>query len=276
MPLHAQQLSYSGGIQYAGGAYYFTERTYSFYFTNSLILQDRGFSVSISVPFVVQTSPWISYTQSGFLPTGGPQHGSVSGNNGMGGNNGSGGAGMSKAKGRRRIDIPDTASYSQSSFSDPTISVGIPILNSSKLNSGTNIRLVGDLKIPLADPEQGYGTGAWDGGLGAALSQRVKTWFIMVNLQYWWFGDMAELKLNDALSYGGGVGKSFNDTKWMILASFNAMTKIITDTDPPINVGGGVSYSISPKSMITANTSFGLTNSSADFVLGAGWQVGLN
>jgi len=272
-PLYAQQLSYTGSVQYAGGNYYFTERTYSFYFTNGLTFRRDGYSFSVSVPFIIQNSPWVSYTQSGFLPTGGPQNGYVGGKGGM---NGQSGTGMSSSRGRRRIDIPDTTSYNRSSFSDPTLSMGIPLINSVTSNFATSLRLLGDLKIPLADPDQGYGTGAWDGGLGISLSQRVQSWFILLNMQYWWFGDMPDLKLNDALSYGGGIGKSFNKGKWLVLGSFNGMTRIISDTDPPLNVGGGISYSLSPKSMISGNVSFGLSDSSADFLVGAGWQFVLN
>ncbi|MGD8426417.1 MAG: transporter [Balneolaceae bacterium] len=268
-PLYAQELTYSGNMQYAGGSYYFTEPTYSFYLINGITLQNKQYSLGITVPFVIQNSPWISYSQSGYLPTGGPQHGSV-GKQGATTGMGSG------RRGRRQIDIPDTASFSRSSFSDPTVSAGISIINRTKINSATNLRLMGNIKIPLADPDRGYGTGAWDGGLGTAFTQRLKSWFLMLNLMYWWFGDMPDLALSDALSYGAGIGKSFSSGKWMLLGSLNGMTRIITDTDPPLNVGGGVNYAINASNSISGNASFGLSESSADFVFGIGWQLRLN
>lgn len=266
--VRAQQLYYSGSIQYSRGAYYFTETTSSFYIANGLSLQKDGYSFSVTVPFIMQNSPWVSYTQYGSIPTGGPQHGMVSGG-------GRRGMGMSGGQGGHQINIPDTASYSKSSFSDPTVSVGVPILTISHINTSTSLKLTGNLKIPMADPSQGFGTGEWDGGLGTAFSQRLRSWFVMVNAMYWWFGDMPDLVLKDALSYGVGIGKSMNAGKWMVLGTFNGMSRIIADTDPPMNGGAGITYQISPKSSLSANGSIGFSDSSADFSFGAGWQFQL-
>lgn len=73
----AQQVTYSGSMQYATGSYIFTERTGSLYIMNGLSISgDRG-SVSFTVPYVIQNSPWISYTHGGGIPTGGSRHGQV-------------------------------------------------------------------------------------------------------------------------------------------------------------------------------------------------------
>ena len=263
----AQQLYYSGSVQYSNGSYYFTETTSSLYVTNGMSLQQNGYSFSVSVPFVVQNSPWISYTQYGSIPTGGPQHGVVGGSGS--------GMGMSSGKGGRRISIPDTVSYNKSSFSDPTVSVGVPILSTTNVNMSTSLKIMGDLKIPLADPSQGFGTGEWDGGLGTAFSQRFSSWFVMLNAMYWWFGDMPDLELKDAFSYGAGIGKSIDAGNWMVLGTFSGMTRIIADADPPINAGMGITYSINPKNSLSTNATIGFNDSSADFTLGFGWQFRL-
>ncbi|MDX1586880.1 MAG: hypothetical protein R3222_09055, partial [Balneolaceae bacterium] len=95
----SQNLSYNGSAQYATGDYFFTEKTGSFFLSNGLSVRGERITLSINVPYIVQSSPWISYSSHGLLPTGGPGNGTVAGrgNDGMGMGNGMG----------RRIDPGD-------------------------------------------------------------------------------------------------------------------------------------------------------------------------
>lgn len=158
---YAQRVSYSGSMQYAAGSYFFGETTRSFYLTNGFTVGgDRG-SLTFNLPFIIQNTPWVSYSAGGYLPTGGTQHGTVGRRSG----------GMSRMEGR--ITLSDTSSYTKANFSDPTFNLGVKLLSGAT----TTLFLNSGLKIPLADPTNGFGTGAWDFGAGLSVSQRLSSFF---------------------------------------------------------------------------------------------------
>lgn len=265
-----QSLYYSGSMQYATGSYFFEENTRSFYLTNGLNIKNGQYSMSADFPFVVQSSPWISYNSYGGIPTGGPQHESV----GQHYTRGSG-SGQGKGEGRRQqIDLADTSSYTQSGFSDPSLSLQYQVVGSG--TGPAALYLNTSVKFPLADPSNGFGTGAWDMGFGGSISRRFDTWFATANVMYWHFGDMPELELKSSLAYGAGVGKSLYGGQWLVLGSFNAMTEIIEGVNPPMSAALGIGYQVGTRTSLNVNTSFGMSESSSDIAFGGGWQIKLD
>ncbi len=263
-----QSLRYNGSVQMATGSYFFEENTRSLYVTNGLGIRNGRYGISIDVPFVVQSSPWISYSHYGGIPTGGPQHESVGQHYGQ-----RSGPGMGGGR-RQNIDLVDTASYTQSGFSDPSLSLQYQVLG---YESGiTALYLNTSIKFPLADPANGFGTGAWDTGIGSSISRRFGTWFTTANIMYWHFGNMPDLELKSSLTYGAGIGKSFSGGHWLVLGSFNGMTKVIEGVAPPMSTALGIGYQVGTRNNLNISTSFGLSESSADVAFGGGWQVKLN
>ncbi|MGM0545414.1 MAG: transporter [Bacteroidota bacterium] len=267
--LQAQNLYYSGSLQYATGSYYFTERTGSFYFSNSVGVSSTRWSLYVSMPLIYQNTPWISYSKTGTgpLPTGGPQSGLVDKRQQQGSGNG---------RGQRRHTInpgpADTVSYSQTQFGDPSLSANLKLWNSPSGRSMINAN--GGLKFPVADENSGFGTGAWDVGGGLSWSQRIQQhYLLMVSGMYWYLGDMDELDLNNLLSYSAALGRTFSDGKLMGTVSFMGSTEIIDDVDPPVNVGAGLNYRLSNATNLNTNILFGLTESASDFSIGVGWSV---
>lgn len=260
---YAQQVYYSGSAQWATGSYLFSEDTQSFYLISGLNIRDSRYSASFDIPFIVQNTPWISYSKYGGIPTGGPQNESVKHHQ----------QGVSMGR-KKNINLADTASYTQSGFSDPSLSVGYKLLGSEY--GATSLYVSTSFKFPFTDPANGFGTGAWDLGLGSTLSRRFGSWFITVNVMYWHFGDMEDLELKPSLSYGAGVGKSFMEGKWLLMGSFSGMTQIIEDTDPPISAGLGIGYQVGPRINLNINTFVGLSESSSEFAFSGGWQLKLN
>lgn len=267
--LHAQQLYYNGNMQFATGSYFFDESTQSFYLTNGLALSHTSYSMSLNIPFVVQNSPWISYSGTGGIPTGGPQHGAVrqQGSEGPGSGQGMGGR-------RHNVVLPDTASYRQYGFSDPIASASYRVYNPP--GGKTSVQFNASVKFPVADPDRGFGTGTWDAGLGGSVSQRLNSWLLTGNVMYWHFGDMPDLELKNSWSYGAGLGRSFAGGSWLVLGSFNGMTELIEGMDPPITAGVGVGYQVSPRVNLNASTYMGLTESSSNVAFGTGCQLRLN
>jgi hypothetical protein len=212
--MQAQQVTYSGSLQFATGSYFFTESTESFYFVNGLSLSGDIGRLSLNIPYVIQNSPWISYNQKGGIPTGGTQHGEIGGRR----SDVSSMQDMTRQR-RHRVDLPDTVSYRSSSFSDPT--VGGTLFLYGRTSPSTSVNLNTTLKIPLANPENGFGTGAWDFGAGLSILQRIKTFYLYGDITYMWLGNMDELELNNPFFFSAGISRGFGGGRWMISPHFS-------------------------------------------------------
>ncbi|MDR8393234.1 transporter [Aliifodinibius sp. S!AR15-10] len=279
-----QQISYSGSMQYATGSYFFEETTGSFLLSNGLSWSGERGGIAFSIPFILQNSPWISYGGAGFIPTGGPQHQAL--RDSTGNRPGRGGKGMqgnmkSKAdgvdavtqtqgKGGNAVPIPDTSSYTESSFGDPSIYANLKLYNSS--SGMTSVQLNSGLKIPFANPSSGFGTGEWDFGVGVSGLQRVSNYFLFIDLMKWWFGNMPDLELKNPFTYSLGLSRSFG-SGWMVNTTFSGYTEIIEDYDPPMTLGFGVGYFVSDRVSLNSSCSVGLSESSADQAFGLGWSI---
>jgi hypothetical protein len=266
--MQAQQVTYSGSLQFATGSYFFTESTESFYFVNGLSLSGDIGRLSLNIPYVIQNSPWISYNQKGGIPTGGTQHGEIGGRR----SDVSSMQDMTRQR-RHRVDLPDTVSYRSSSFSDPT--VGGTLFLYGRTSPSTSVNLNTTLKIPLANPENGFGTGAWDFGAGLSILQRIKTFYLYGDITYMWLGNMDELELNNPFFFSAGISRGFGGGRWMISTSFSTSIRIIDDYDPPMSLHFGFGHFISPRSSVSSTVGFGLSESSSDFSAGLGWSLRL-
>lgn len=263
----AQKVTYSGSLQFSTGSYFFTERTESFYFSNELSMSIDRVRISFTIPYVVQSSPWISYGTTGGIPTGGTGHGQV-------GQHGKGGGNQHQdlvRRGRHRVDVPDTVSYRQASFSDPSIYGSLQIFNSSAQT--TNLNLNASVKLPFTNPASGFGTGAWDFGTGISLFRRIHTMFLFMDTMYWRMGDMNDLDLINPVTGSAGAGKAFKGGQWMVNTSISGSTKIIGSVDPPLNLNTGLGYMKSSKTLLNSTFSFGLSETSPDFTASVGWSI---
>lgn len=268
----AQTVSYTGSVQYATGSYIFSERTHSVYVANGLSLSYDRVQASISLPVIYQTSPWVSYSVVGGVPSGGPQQGAVGGSrNGPG----SGGQGGGRRRGSDPIVLPDTATYADVGVGDPSLRADLVLRRG--LSSGPGIRLAGSVKAPIADVDRGFGTGAWDGALGLALSQRIERWFLFGEAMYWWMGDMDDLVLQNAVAYGVSLGRSLRGGRIGLLASLSGYAaSIVEEINPPLQGALGLSYTFGDgRYGLTASTSFGFTESTPDASIALGWRASL-
>ncbi|HKL14308.1 MAG TPA: transporter [Balneolaceae bacterium] len=267
--LIAQRVTYSGSLQYSAGSYFFTDRTESFYVSNGFGIHGDRARISFNVPYVVQSSPWISYGTAGGIPTGGTGHKQVGQHSGGSDNQ------MVDFQGRgsRRIEVPDTVSYRQSSFSDPSVNGSVRVYTSP--NQKTNLTVNASVKLPLSNPASGFGTGAWDAGAGVSLFHRMNTVYLFSDVMYWQMGDMDDLNLKNPFSLSAGAGKVFREGTWMVTASIYGSTEIIETADPPASMNAGVGYFISSGVSLNGTFSFGLSESSPDVSAGVGWSLRL-
>lgn len=295
-PAGAQEVVYSGSFQYATGTYLFTERTNSAYFLNGLAVQAGALRVSANLPVIYQSTPWVSYTTGGGVPTGGPQQGEVQ--DSLGGRMGGPLALGSYARGMnapaasgigaatsprsmpaptamsRRFTLPDTASFDQVGVGDPTFRVDVDLVRPGR--SDVTVTLSGQVKAPVADPERGFGTGEWDGGGALSVAGRVGGSVLLFGeVGYWVLGDMPELELQDPVSYSVGIGHALGDGRVSLLASLSGYSRILADTDPPLDVGGAIGYRIAEGRSLNLGLTIGLSESSPDFAVSAGWRTRL-
>jgi hypothetical protein len=256
-PASAQQIDVSTSAQYSSGDYIFAEETDLFVWSNGVSVRQGRFRIGISVPVVVQTTPWITYGGLGPTPSGGPQHGAVSDR------------GRGTQRGRRTpLALPDTGSYRSTGVGDPQVQAAYvlrPLSDTSRLR----VQLMGTIKPPLADADAGFSTGAWDGGLGLSVSRAVPPWFVLAEGTYWWLGDLDELVLRNGVSYSVGVGRTLLGGRWGLLASLSGATSLIEDVDPPAALNGGINYSTGVWG-VSATVSSGLTEGAASWSAGIG------
>ncbi|RJP79241.1 MAG: hypothetical protein C4524_05620 [Candidatus Zixiibacteriota bacterium] len=248
---------YNGSLYYADGDYVFTQRTHSLYFTHGVSLSGNRYDFSVSLPLVYQDSPWISYSGRGVIPSGGTEHGQFH----------PGGRG-------RHVTLPDTAQYDRIGLADPTLHGEWEVV--SPQGARPFIRVTGDLKAPLADPDQGFGTGAWDAAAGVSLGSVVSpSWMLFLDASWWFLGDMPDLELKDALGYSVAAGYVPFLSSWRYLAFLSGGTSMITGMDPPLDAGLGVGWRLSPAAGLNATVTAGLTEASPDLSVGLGWSLEL-
>jgi hypothetical protein len=246
---------YTGSLGIATGDYIFTKRTSSVSVHNGFRASFGRFRSSLSLPVHLQDSPWISTSGVGSLPTGGGE-----------------GADVGSRKRGQKIDLPDTLDLSPG-LGDPVLGGSLELLS----EGGTlpALRLKGDVKLPLADPEHGFGTGEWDYGVGMSLSKRFRRTFVLLDIEYWFLGDLPDLELRDGLHYGVSVGHLFPDDRFSGLLSLSWATRVIENVDPPAYVGVGLGYRWYSGIALFLSSTLGLTESSADVQASLGWSLPL-
>jgi hypothetical protein len=250
----AQEIAYNGGIQFATGRYLFDTRTASLYVLSGIDLAAGPVRLGASIPVVLQSTPWIAYGPVP-LPSGGRQAGEVSRQTG---------------RGQRRIALPIVERDTHGGFGDPLLRADVELVRDG--GARPSIRLGVGAKPPLASVDSGFSTGAWDYGTGLSVSKRAGLHLLSAEVSYWRFGDMEDLVLDDAWSYGAAYGRGLASGRWSLLFAVSGFTSIIDGQDPPVQIGVGIGRIFSPRRALTGNVSFGLTNTAPDVSVGIGWR----
>jgi len=262
--VYSQTITYNGSAQFSTGSYFFTENTNSFYLNSGFSFRNKGISIGLNIPYIVQSTPWISVSSGSLIATGGPGNERVGGERNGNGNR----------RGGRKIDpgIADTISYSSASFGDPNLSGNIKLYESK--NQRTSVQTNLNIKFPLADPTDGFGTGAWDFGAGMSIFQRIGSDYLWIlDVMHWRLGDMNNLEFKNPVSFSSGLGRSFSNGKWLISANIYGYTRIIEEIEPPLSSGLNAGPRINPKMNLNASVVIGLSDSNPDVSTGLGWSV---
>jgi hypothetical protein len=252
-PADAADISYTGSLQFATGNYIFTERTNGLYLFSGISAQAPPMRFSASIPVILQNNPWITYTGTGLLPSGGTQD--------------------IDSDTRGRIRLPDTTDYVDLGLGDLFLRGDLELFAMEGARPG--LQISGSVKVPVADVEAGFGTGEWDAGFGLSTSMAAGGFLLMADAMYWFLGDMPGLVLEDALAYSASVGRPLSGGRIGLVASFLGYTKTFEDIDPPLQISFGFTYLKTSGSSFNGNCAAGLTESAPDVSVSLGWQIPL-
>lgn len=254
-PVKSQAVAYIGSFQFATGTYIFNQRTSGLSFMNGFSLSLGDLRLSASIPLIYQSTPYVSYSGVGLIPSGGSEHSELKGR-----------------QGGRQVLLPEVIEYEQIGFGDPLFHADLGFIKEGKLLP--SLRLSAEIKMPVTDIDSGLGTGEWDYSAGVSISKSVGRTFIFVDVIYWVLGDLAELELRNTWSYSFALGSSLGGGKYAFIATYSGQTQIIESVEPPAFFGIGFSYRIDSKKSLMLNGSLGLTESAPDFTLSFGWRIG--
>lgn len=262
LPAFAGTFSYTGSFQLAQGNYFFDQTTRSLCFFNGFSFTSEAFTLTATIPLIYQSSPYVSYSGVGMLPSGGSESSLVGSQSG-------------RRPGSNPIIFPEpeTIEYQQFGVGDPLVRVGIRLWKESRFLP--SVELSGQAKLPLASVESGFGTGEWDYGAGLSLTRKLGGVFLFADVNYWMLGDLQDLEIKDPWSYALSAGLPFSRGKVSLLISYFGMTEIIEGIEPPSSLGLGLSFKVASKSSLMLNGVFGLSESSPDFSVSLGWSFGL-
>lgn len=275
----AQQVVYTGSVNYATGDYIFTERTNSLYLFNGIGLSTSVFGISFNWPLIYQTTPWVSYSAVGGIPSGdSPDSTPGSGGSGGSGNRTDGRSGPDATLDAGTLVLAeepvqsDTALSSNFGIGDPNLHADVFIVREGETRPA--VQLSADVKFPLADVDRGFGTGAWDFGAGLNVSKGIGRAFLTAGVAYWILGDMPDQELKNNIGYGFSAGW-LPGNRIAAVFSLAGYTRIIEGTDPPLQLSLVGSYLFSARRSLSASVGLGLTESSPDLSLAVGWRLGL-
>ena len=268
---HAQELSWTGSVSYANGSYIFDATTHSFLLSNGLRLTAGSVDFSASIPFVIQNSSLVTVVGGATLPTGGEDSGAVGNRQpgetiGTGRGSGSGGSGGPSAD--SVVTYRDEFTWE---LGDPFFSAGVNVYEGRGFIR--SVRAQASTKAPLRDLDSGVGTGEWDFGASGSAFASVGSTYVFVDVGYWWYGDMPDLELVDGLTYGAGVSRTFLDGKGSVMASFLGATAAIETMDRPASVGLSFGYIPELGRSFSTGLTLGLSESSPDISVYAGWTL---
>lgn len=278
----AQEIVWTGSLELARGDYVFSEPTTSFWFSNGVDVRMGVIRIGASLPLVLQNNAVVARVGGIPLPTGGERHGELGGRGGNGSdgsNNGPGGQGGTSGSiaGLAAAEVEDPVVIEPGSYeievADPLLTVGTDLrIESGPLRS---VFLGASAKPPLRSVESGVGTGAWDAGVGAGVVISIADLLVLVDATYWSYGDLPELELKDALSYGASIGALIGDGPVGWSVSLLGSMEIVAGLEPPVSVGADILISPARGPALRAGVRAGLTESASNVSASVGWSVPL-
>jgi hypothetical protein len=254
LPVLAGTFTYTGSVQYSQGQYFFDLTTRGVYVFNGFSFSSERFTLSATVPLIYQSTPYLSYSGIGVLPSGGSESSAVN-----------------QRRGKETVVLPEVVDARHYGVGDPTLRLGLRLVKEGP--SIPSVEFTAQAKVPVSSLESGFGTGAWDYGVGLALSKRLGRVILFADVSYWALGDLPELGLENPWVYSISAGFPLAGGRSALLVSYFGMTEVIAEVAPPSSLGLGLSFKVGPSSSLMLNGSLGISEASPDFAASIGWSV---
>jgi hypothetical protein len=274
----AQELAWSGTIQYAEGAYIFTEPTRTLSLYSGLSLTWGRARLTGGVPLILQNSGAVTLVGGTYLPTGGEGHQAVGGRQGHssvpmgGGRRGSsslaGTGSLVDATAAADSVAPGSGSYALR-VGDPFFQAGMELYRGFGVLR--SVELTASVKAPVSDLDSGVGTGEWDYAAGGAVALGVGRVLGFVDLSYWWYGDLPELELRDGLGWGAGIGIPLSRAL-RASALATGSNRVIATADAASTASVALGYLTRSGTLLSLAVGTGLTETAPDLTLSVGWH----
>ena len=271
----AQTLHYEGAVSLASGTYFFTERTTSATLSSGFAVGVGMLTARLTVPAYAQTSPYVSGTAAGLLPTGGRDAGTVADSSaarrGMGDRGGSSAQfSVAAAPQSDPVAVTDSsAGVFRAALGDPLLSVSVSPVGTRTVGVG----LTATVKVPLTDTAT-FGTGAWDVGGAVSISIAADTrTLVALDLSAWHLGDLPELDLRDPVGAQVAILRSLS-RKWAVSLSASGTRSVVPGFADAYQVAMTLARAHAG-GVLAASAGVGLSETTPDVVFGLSWRVSL-
>jgi hypothetical protein len=274
----AQEVTYSGSFGYASGDYIFTRTIRTFTLHNGLNLRLGSFRLDASLPVIAQNSGTVSVVGGLPIPTGGSSHGAVAGRQGgerihAGSGRRGPAAGLAADPGPYAQVATDSGIDESTAYriavGDPMVSTGLDVYEGTGFVRSLGTRA--STKVPLNGLDSGVGTGEWDYGVGATGVVGVGPVIAILDLAWWWYGDLPDLELRDGPSWGAGLALPVSRALWGSVMASGA-GRVVETADAPLSLAVGLSRSRPGTGSLSLTAGIGLSETAPDFTLSLGWR----
>lgn len=261
--VHSQSgWSVGASFQAAQGNYIFDTNTNNYYLYSNLRYQSGRWNFSASLPLVAQNNDQITRTGGMLLPTG-QMHGDEINTTSF-----HGGGMMGRYDHDMMAGSPVHLNALIWGLGD------VYLWNSYQLlfENGDRPALIlnGQIKVPTASVEKNYGTGEFDFGFSFTFRKTVSQFLALFDLGYLILGDPEGINYIDPITFGGGLGKTFDRGKYSILLYYQGYSKIFEEFEAPAQASLGLNYRLNQSIALSVVGTKGLSNTSPDFSFSSG------
>ncbi|MEG8946459.1 transporter [Rosettibacter firmus] len=253
--------SLKASLQFSGGNYSYNNSSKIFYFYGEASYQKNNWSFNVSVPVVAQNAGGVGQVGGMMLPNGNNDEDNHY--NMMTGNeNNSNFMNNHSMSSFNHFGLGDISLYGSYNIFEDNAS-----LFSLSLNSF--------FKIPTASYSLGLGTGKFDLGISATIRKMLDSYIGFLDLGYIEIGDPPNIKYNNPLSIGLGLGKFFDEGNYSLLLYYQAYTKIIDGYPAPQLLSLGFNYKINSSLTLSLIGAAGLSKITSNFSFSSGLEWNL-
>lgn len=255
--LHAaDKWSAFSNIQFARGNYSLENSTSTYYFYGGIRYRAPRWSLSASIPLILQNSDLVTGAGGTVIPSG-HGHNSQTGSSPHGG-------GMNGMMDGETM-MPMTAGlgdlYLYGEYGLLPEGAALPFISA-------NLKL----KVPTAGTANNFGTGEFDYGLGVTLRKSIDSFLGFVDLGYWILGDPPGLNYKDPFTLGAGIGHFFGYGRYGLMLYFGSYSNILPEYESNRQVSLGFNYRVNNRTILTLIGSAGLSDTSPDILLSGGLE----